>query len=189
MVEAEAESPIWSWGSPELRRRATAVRLVGTDIDGVWTDACMYYSAQGELMKGFSTYDGMGVALLRRAGLETVILTSENTPIVARRAEKLQITEVHLGVADKLVLMHEIAAARELSLEQVAYIGDDVNDLPLLQEVGFPVLAANSPILARLPQAWVTRRRGGEGAFRDLAELLLAAPAGKTPSPHPTTTR
>ncbi len=176
-ARGDGNGPSWSWGSAELRRRAQAVRLVGTDIDGVWTDARMYYSEHGELMKGFSTYDGMGAALLRDAGLETVILTSENTPIVARRAEKLRITEVHLGVRDKLATMRAIAAARGVTLAQVAYIGDDVNDLPLLEAVGFPVLVPNSPILERLPGAWVTRRSGGAGAFRDLAELLLAAPA------------
>lgn len=159
----------------EVLRKARGIRLVATDIDGVWTDARMYYGPGGEVMKGFSTYDGMGVSRLREAGIDTAILTSEDTQIVAQRASKLGIEEVHLGVADKLALMTKIAASRGLELAQIAYIGDDVNDVPLLAAVGLSMLVPNSPLVGQVRVDWVTSRRGGDGAFRELVELVLEA--------------
>ncbi len=161
----------------EVRDKARAIRLVGTDIDGVWTDARMYYGPEGELMRGFSTYDGMGVARLRAAGIPTAILTSEDTQIVARRADKLAIGEVHLGVADKLACMRRIAGERGIELSEIAYIGDDVNDVGLLEAVGLSALAPQSPLVGRIEVDLVVGRRGGEGAFRELAELILEARA------------
>ncbi|MAE69035.1 MAG: hypothetical protein CME06_01045 [Gemmatimonadetes bacterium] len=160
-----------------IREKARKIGLVGTDIDGVWTDARMYYGPDGELMKGFSTYDGMGVARLRAAGIPTAILTSEDTQIVARRAEKLAIGDVHLGVTDKLECMRRIADERGLDLSEIAYIGDDTNDIDLLEAVGLSALAPQSPLVGRLQVDLVVSRRGGEGAFRELAELILDARA------------
>ena len=171
---SEGETPRADSG---LRAKARRIALVGTAIDGVWTDARMFYGPAGEVMKGFSTYDGMGVARLRAAGIPTAILTSEETPIVARRAEKLGIEELHLGVADKLATMTRIAREHGLELDRVAYIGDDLNDAALLAAVGLSALAPQSPIVGRIEVDLVVSRRGGEGAFRELAELILDARA------------
>src|SRR6478736_10540675 len=105
------------------------IRLFATDVDGVLTDAGMYYSESGEELKKFNTRDGMGIKLLQRAGLITAIVTQERTKLVARRAEKLAIPELHQGVLDKLLNIREMAARHGLTLNQVAYIGDDINDL------------------------------------------------------------
>src|SRR6186713_2804790 len=112
------------------------IRLFATDVDGVLTDAGMYYSESGEELKKFNTRDGMGIKLLQKAGIITAIVTQERTKLVARRAEKLTIPELHQGVMDKLSLVREMAIRYGLTLSQVAYIGDDINDLETLKAVG-----------------------------------------------------
>lgn len=156
------------------------IRLFATDVDGVLTDAGMYYSESGDEWKKFNTRDGMGIKLLQKAGLITAIVTQERTRLVARRAEKLAIPELHQGVMDKLSVIREMAARHGISLQQVAYIGDDVNDIEALQAVGFSAAPADG-----LPQVlkvvdYVCQRKGGEGAVRELAEMiLLSRPVAK----------
>jgi len=151
------------------------IRLFATDVDGVLTDAGMYYSESGEELKKFNTRDGMGIKLLQRAGLITALVTQERTKLVARRGEKLMIPEVHQGVMDKLSLVREMAARHGLSLGQVAYMGDDINDLSTLQAVGFSATPADG-----LPQVlaavdYVCSKKGGEGAVREIVEMILQA--------------
>jgi len=155
--------------------RAAGVRLLLTDCDGVLTDGSVYCSPDGEGLLRFSRRDGMGVARLRDAGIETGIVTREHSPIVAQRAQKLQITELHQGAVDKRAVVEGIAAARGLSLDEIAFIGDDVNDLEVLQTVGFSAAPANAETSVRQAVHFVARRGGGRGAFRDVAEAILAA--------------
>lgn len=149
------------------------LRLFATDVDGVLTDAGMYYSESGDEWKKFNTRDGMGIKLLQKAGLITAIVTQERTRLVARRAEKLAIPELHQGVMDKLSVIRDMAERHGLSLQQVAYIGDDVNDIEALKAVGLSAAPADG-----LPQVlevvdYVCGKKGGEGAVRELAELIL----------------
>lgn len=155
--------------------RAKDVKLIATDIDGVWTDGTMYYSPEGEAMKAFSTYDGMGVQLLREAGLEVAILTGENSLTVKARAEKLKIKHLFLGEQNKLERIHELCAKLEISINEVAYIGDDVNDLKILEAVGLSAMACNSPILHKFTPDYITKKEGGKGAFRDFVDQILAS--------------
>ncbi|MGZ8382360.1 MAG: KdsC family phosphatase, partial [Nitrospira sp.] len=149
-----------------IRSLLQEIRLFATDVDGVLTDAGMYYSESGDEWKKFNTRDGMGIKLLQKAGLVTAIVTQERTRLVARRAEKLAIPELHQGVMDKLSVIRDMAARHGISLQQVAYIGDDVNDIEALQAVGFSAAPADG-----LPQVlkvvdYVCRQKGGEGAVR-----------------------
>src|ERR1051326_366135 len=113
----------------QLKVSAARIKILLTDVDGVLTDNGVYYSEQGEVMKRFSIRDGMGVERLRKlAGVETGIVTGELSPSVARRAEKLQITELHLGIKDKPGRLHELMERKGITWEEIAYIGDDVND-------------------------------------------------------------
>ena len=155
--------------------KAKAIKIVATDIDGVWTDAGMYYTPSGEKMKCFSTYDGMAVQLLREIGIPTIILTSENSEIVLRRAEKLKIDKVYINEKEKLNRMHEICKELDISLSQVAYIGDDINDLPLLEEVGLSAMPPNSPMLDLFSPDYLTKRTGGQGAFREFIDKIIKA--------------
>ncbi len=160
-----------------LQEKIQKIRLVGTDIDGVWTDAKMYYTAEGDFMKAFSTYDGYGIQLLKEKGIEVAILTSENTPIVAQRAKKLGIKRVYLGEKEKLKRIKYLCEILGISINQVAYIGDDLNDLEVLKAVGLTAMPPNSPILHRFKPDLITNRKGGDGAFRDFVELILHGPS------------
>ena len=140
------------------------IKLVVTDIDGVWTDAKMHYTNDGDFMKSFSTYDGMAVQILREKGLETVIITSENSKIFFERAKKLKIENIVLNEKNKLKKLKEICASKKISLKEVAYIGDDLNDVEVLENVGFSALSNNSPIKDKVNVDYVTVRKGGDGA-------------------------
>lgn len=159
------------------RSRLSDVRLFATDVDGVLTDAGMYYSESGDEWKKFNTRDGMGIKLLQKAGYVTAIVTQERTKIVARRAEKLAIPELHQGVMDKLTVIREMAGRHGLSLSQVAYIGDDVNDLEALRAVGFSAAPADGMPIVRDAVHYVCQKKGGEGAVREIAEMLLSVRA------------
>jgi 3-deoxy-D-manno-octulosonate 8-phosphate phosphatase (KDO 8-P phosphatase) len=160
----------------ETRRRALKIRLVLTDNDGVLTDTGVYYNEQGEAFKRFSIRDGMGVELLRRDGIETAIITSETSPSVARRAEKLRMPHLFLGIKDKEAHLGTILSQTGLSPEHLAYIGDDVNDLLIIRTIGIAGLTAAPadamPVIAAEVQ-YVCKAPGGHGAFRDFAEWIL----------------
>ena len=159
----------------ELTAKAKKIKLVATDIDGVWTDARMYVTPEGEWMKAFSTYDGMATAMLKKRGIIVAILTGENSDIVIARAEKLNIDEVYVDEHDKLKRLTYLTKKYEISLDEVAYIGDDVNDLEVLKAVGFSALAGNSPIQDQFTPDYITTRLGGNGAFREFADIILNA--------------
>lgn len=154
------------------------IRLFATDVDGVLTDAGMYYSESGDEWKKFNTRDGMGIKLLQKAGLITAIVTQERTRLVARRAEKLAIPELHQGVFDKLSVIRDMAMRHGISLKEVAYVGDDVNDIEALKAVGLSAAPADG-----LPQVlgivdYVCRQKGGEGAVRELVDMILHSRGG-----------
>ena len=159
-----------------------SIKLFLTDVDGCLTDAGMYYSAHGEEMKRFCTYDGMGMVLLQQAGIPCGILTSEQSPIVKARAEKLKLEFLYLGVGSKvnpncltkLQATQEICAKLGIGLENVCYVGDDVNDVDLLSAVGYPCCPPNArPEVKALPGIKVLNTPGGQGAIRELADEIL----------------
>ena len=158
-----------------LQETLRGIRLFATDVDGVLTDAGMYYSESGDEWKKFNTHDGMGIKLLQKAGILTAVITQESTKIVMRRAQKLTIPEVHQGVSDKLAVLKELITRHGFSMDQVADIGDDVNDLQALGAVGFSAAPADGmpPVLKTV--RYVCKKKGGEGAVREVADLILAA--------------
>tara|TARA_B100000676_G_C17936073_1_gene763661 strand:+ start:148 stop:633 length:486 start_codon:yes stop_codon:yes gene_type:complete len=149
------------------------IKLLATDIDGVWTDAKMYYTEEGDYIKAFSTYDGMATSLLKDKGIEIAILTSENSKIVQERAKKLNIKYVYINEKEKLLRIKYLCNRLGISLDEVAYIGDDLNDLDVLKNVGISAMPINSPILNQYAPDYVTKRAGGNGAFREFADLIL----------------
>ena len=159
----------------DLIEKAHKIKLVGTDIDGVWTDSKMYVTPDGEWMKAFSTYDGMATAMLKEKGIIVAILTGENSDVVIARTEKLQIDEVYVDEHEKLKRLTYLTKKYDITMDEVAYIGDDVNDLEVLKAVGFSALAGNSPIQDQFTPDYVTTRHGGNGAFREFADIILNA--------------
>jgi 3-deoxy-D-manno-octulosonate 8-phosphate phosphatase (KDO 8-P phosphatase) len=158
---------------PEAARRARRIRLVLTDCDGVLTDNGVYYGDSGEMMKRFSIRDGMGVERLRERGIETGIVTGELSPSIRKRAEKLRIEALHQGIRDKRALLDRLG----VPLEELAYIGDDVNDLGIARAIGEVGLigtpADGMPEFARTAH-YRCSANGGYGAFRDFAEWIIS---------------
>jgi len=155
--------------------RFRAIRMLIMDVDGVLTDAGMYYSEGGEELKKFNTRDGHGITLLHEAGLLTAIVTRERTQIVTRRAEKLRIQEVHQGIRDKLPVVKDLLARHALTPDQACYVGDDVGDLDAMRFVGLAVAVADAMPPIKRVAAYVTRAAGGAGAVREVCDLILAA--------------
>jgi 3-deoxy-D-glycero-D-galacto-nononate 9-phosphatase len=149
------------------------IKLVLTDIDGVWTDGGMYYDQTGNELKKFNTGDSAGVLFLQLLNIPVGILTGEDTEIVKRRAEKLKVTYLFQGVKNKLEVAKKLCAELNISLNEVAFIGDDINDVVLLKEVGVAGSPANAPAYVSKYAQIVTNKSGGEGAFREFVETLL----------------
>lgn len=160
---------------PDWRR----IRLLVLDVDGTLTPGTMYFDGEGEALKRFHTHDGKGIALVRERGVHVAIVTQESTPFAAARARKLKLEEVHLGVTDKVACVQAIAARLGLGFDQVACVGDDVGDVPLLQAVrtagGIGCAVADARPEARAAAVFVTPNRGGTGAVRDVCDRLVAA--------------
>jgi 3-deoxy-D-glycero-D-galacto-nononate 9-phosphatase len=150
-----------------------SIKLFITDIDGVWTDGGMYYDQTGNEWKKFNTSDSAGVLFLRGLGIPVAIITGEDTSIVQRRAEKLKIDYVFMGVKNKLAKAQELCNQLSISLKEVAYIGDDLNDLPLLHAVGLSAAPLNAPEYIKKKVNQVIPVRGGDGAFRAFVESYL----------------
>ena len=153
------------------------IKLIATDIDGVWTDSMMYYNAAGVLMKSFSTYDGMGASLLLNNNFIVAMITSEyeNIDILNARAKKLNIQEVYTNEKNKLLRIEYLMKKHNLKRENIAYIGDDINDLDALKCAGLSAAPPNTPILNYFKPDFITTRKSGQGAFRDLSDLILKA--------------
>tara|TARA_B110000116_G_scaffold65116_2_gene55789 strand:- start:342 stop:854 length:513 start_codon:yes stop_codon:yes gene_type:complete len=161
----------------KILEKAQQIKLVATDIDGVWTDSKMYYTNTGVFMKSFSTYDGMGANLLLKNNFIIAMITSEseNTDIIFSRAKKLNITQVYVNEHQKLKRLKYLMKKHELKQENIAYIGDDLNDLDALKYAGFSAAPKNAPILDYFKPDLITEKKGGEGAFRDLANVIFKA--------------
>jgi YrbI family 3-deoxy-D-manno-octulosonate 8-phosphate phosphatase len=151
------------------------LKLFATDVDGVLTDAGMYYGESGEEFKKFNTRDGMGIKLLQAEGVVIAMITGEHTKIVARRAKKLGITEVFQGVKDKVVVLTHLSKKLNIPFEQMAYIGDDVNDVEALQAVGYAASPADCVDQVRQVVHYICRKNGGEGVVREVIDMILTA--------------
>jgi len=160
----------------EITRRASCIRLLLTDCDGVLTDGGVFYSDAGEAMKCFSIRDGMGVELLRDAGIDTGIISGEHSGSVQRRAEKLALPYVFLGIRNKREFLQTLLTRTSVTLNQLAYIGDDVNDLDLMLTIGESgLISAPSdalPAVREIVHHHCTLG-GGKGAFREFADWIL----------------
>ena len=162
--------------SDEINNKAKQIKLLLTDCDGVLTDCGVYYGADGEVLKKFNMKDGMGVQRLRSlAKIQTGIITGEVSPSIIKRAAKLQITELHLGIKDKFAILIQIMVNHNLTKDQIAYIGDDVNDIEIMQNVGLSACPADAISFTKNIADYICELKGGEGCFREFAELIIAS--------------
>lgn len=148
-------------------------KLILTDIDGVWTDGGMYYDAGNVELKKFNTYDSAGVLFAHNLHIPVGIITGENTQIVQRRADKLKVDYCYLGVKDKLSIVKNLCKELSITLAQVAYIGDDLNDMDVLSKVGFAGVPASAPEYVKQLANVPLSKKGGEGVFREFVEIII----------------
>ena len=147
--------------------------LILTDIDGVWTDGGMYYDAGNVELKKFNTYDSAGVLFAHNLHIPVGIITGENTQIVQRRADKLKVDYCYLGVKDKLSVVKNLCKELSITLAQVAYIGDDLNDMDVLSKVGFAGVPVSAPEYVKQLANVPLSKKGGEGVFREFVEVII----------------
>ncbi len=157
--------------------RLRLIEALVMDVDGVLTDGTFIWSASGEESKRFSFEDVMGLSRARRAGLKLGLISGEDSPLVDRFAEKVGISNVAKGCREKGAALRHFAHSTGIPLEHIAYLGDDVNDLPALAIAGLAVAPANAQPPVKSAAALVLVRRGGQGAVRELVEMILAARA------------
>ncbi len=159
----------------DVLQRATNIRLLLLDVDGVLTDGKLYYDEHGNEQKTFDIQDGLGVKMLQRNDIQVGIITGRTSNLLSRRADEMGIELVVQGREDKLTALEEILATEPWPMEQIAFMGDDLPDLAVIRRVGLGVTPANGNHFIAQHAHWQTSASGGRGAVRELAELILAA--------------
>lgn len=162
----------------EIARRAKLVKLLVLDVDGVLTDGSLYYSQDDDAMKVFNTQDGLGLNWLQKSGVELAIITGRSSKMVEVRAKSLGIDYLYQGVLNKAKAYEELLQKLHLTHEQVAFAGDDLIDWPILKRAGLSIAVANAHSFVKERVDWVTVRRGGEMAVREICDTIMAANGG-----------
>lgn len=158
-----------------ISKKCEKIKIVLTDVDGVLTDGGMYYSGEGDAMKKFHTRDGMGIALLRKNSIPTVIVTKEKTKIVRQWVGKMNIKKLYDGITEKELVLDKICKTFKIKTYEIAFIGDDVNDLELMKKVGFSATPKDAITQSKQLADYICKSKGGEGVFREVADLILSA--------------
>lgn len=159
----------------DIRQRARRVRLLIFDVDGVLTDGRLFVHADGSESKAFHVRDGLGIRRVQRAGIVCAIISGRRAESVVHRARELDIEHVYQGVGDKNRVLNDLLSELGLTPEQVAFVGDDIIDLSVMQRIGLAVAVADAEPEVLAGAHWRTSRRGGQGAAREVCELILAA--------------
>ena len=156
-----------------LKKKCSMIKLVITDVDGVLTDGGMYYSDKGDIMKKFHARDGMGVTLLKKQKIPTIIITKEKTKPVKIWSKKMSISHLYDGIQNKSSLLKKISQEYNIQPKNIAFIGDDINDLELLKKVGLSATPKDGILDNKKISDYICKNNGGQGAFRELADLIL----------------
>ena len=151
------------------------IKLLALDVDGVLTDGSIYISPAGEVFKGFNAKDGMGISCALRSGLQIAVITGRQSPIVERRCEELGITLLQQGVKDKRLALQQMTQKLGLVREEIAYMGDDLNDIPAFKASGLNLVPADAAIEVMAVADIITKASGGRGAVREAITMILAA--------------
>ncbi len=159
----------------DAKTRAARIKLIAFDIDGVMTDGGLHYTDDGHELKTFNVQDGLGIVLLKRAGIEVAIITGRNSGVVACRAADLGVSHVYQGVGDKHSVAARLLEQLGLDWSELAFMGDDLIDLRAMGQCGFAIAPANARPIAKERAHVVTEAGGGQGAVREAIEFILAA--------------
>ncbi len=161
--------------SEHLNQRAAAIQLVIFDVDGVLTDGRLFVGDDGQEYKAFHSRDGLGMTMLQRSGIPIAIITARESNVVRVRMESLGIRHVYQGQQQKWPACERLLQELQLTAEAVAYVGDDLIDLPIMTRVGLPIAVADAHPLVKAHARWITTERGGSGAAREVCELIMHA--------------
>jgi 3-deoxy-D-manno-octulosonate 8-phosphate phosphatase (KDO 8-P phosphatase) len=156
-----------------LKNKSKKIKLVLTDVDGVLTDGGRYYSEKSEIMKKFHVRDGMGINILLRNGISTAIITKENSKIVKKWAKEMNVSKTYSGIKNKEKELEKICKFYKILPDEVAFIGDDVNDIELMKKVGFSATPSDGILQAKKIVNYVCTTSGGNGALREMIDLIL----------------
>ncbi|TNF98935.1 MAG: 3-deoxy-manno-octulosonate-8-phosphatase KdsC [Gammaproteobacteria bacterium] len=159
--------------SDDVISRANKIRLVAFDVDGVLTDGSLFFGDDGQEYKAFNSRDGHGIKMLHNNGFNSAIITGRTSDVVEHRAKNLGIDIIYQGQHDKLLALDDLVKNNDMTLEQIAYVGDDVVDLPVLCKVGLAIAVQDAHPLVVKHCHWQTHHSGGHGAARDVCEMLL----------------
>lgn len=159
----------------DLLARAARIRLIGFDVDGTLTDGGLVFDSDGRETKRFHVQDGLGLVLLRHAGIEVALVSARRSEVALARGRELQIARLHIGERNKLGRMRAIATEMGIGMDQAAFMGDDLPDLAVMRAVGLAIAPANAHPWVLPAAHWVTPQRGGDGAARAACDLLLDA--------------
>lgn len=159
--------------STDILIKAKAIKLLICDVDGVLTDGLIYMGNQGEELKAFHVRDGFGIHAIQNAGINVALITGRDSKIVENRAKTLKIEHVFQGQTDKLVAFHTLCDTLAVQANQIAYIGDDLIDLPVMQKVGLSIAVADAHPLLQPQADYITVKEGGKGAVREVCDLIL----------------
>jgi len=170
-----AEALVLSKISQSVRDLAAQVKLIAFDVDGILTDGSLWYGEHGELMKRFCALDGHGLKMLQQAGVRVALITGREGDILSRRAADLGLADVFQNVRDKIGVLNQLATDMGLGLENIAFMGDDIIDLPAMQKCGFSISVPNAPLYVQQTAHWITSLPGGSGAVRECTDLIMAA--------------
>jgi len=160
---------------PGIAEKAKKIKMMVMDVDGVLTDGVILFVSGRQEMKAFFVHDGLGLEMAHRAGIVTALISGRESEVVTRRAEELQVSEVHQRVEEKVSVWEELLEKYRLLPENAAMVGDDLTDLPLLRRAGLSIAVANAVDEIKARADYVTHRPGGRGAVREAAELILRA--------------
>ncbi|WP_336366304.1 KdsC family phosphatase [Marinobacter sp. C2H3] len=168
-------SPLNARWSPELLAKAARIRLIAFDVDGIMSDGRLYFSATGDELKGFNILDGLGLKQLMAAGITVAVITGRRSPLTERRMANLGITHLLQGREDKRVALQELIHGMPISADDIAYMGDDLPDLPAIRFAGLGLTVPNGYWLVQEHADYCTLAGGGEGAVREVCDLILTA--------------
>lgn len=163
-----------------IRKKCMLIKILITDVDGVLTDGGMYYTDRGDSMKKFHVRDGMAVSLLRKNNIGTILLTKEQTTIVKKWATKMKIVRLYDGITRKESIVDEICREYNVKRSELAYIGDDVNDVEIARKVGFSATPNDGTKQMKDVSDYICKAKGGEGVVREVADLILVAKYNNT---------
>ena len=158
-----------------ILNKAKKVKLLLLDVDGVLTDGRIIYDSKGRDMKFFDVHDGMGVYLLKKAGIKTILITAKGSRAIKPRARDMRVEEVFENITPKTLVLDKILKKYNVAIDEICFVGDDLVDLCLLKRVGFAVAVCNAAIEIKQNSCYITSREGGRGAVREVAELILKA--------------